>query len=346
MIRVVVAEDSPTARALLVEVLCAEPGIEVVGQASDGEAAVELTGALRPDLVTMDIHMPRLDGLAATRRIMAETPTPIVVVTASLDQHEVGGSLDALRAGALAVVEKPCGPTHPGFAAACRHLVDTVRAMADVRVVRHRVGPATGPRTPRRSDGPALPTAVGIAASTGGPAALHRVVSGLPADFQPAVLVVQHMAPGFMPGFAAWLGAATPLPVRLAEQGQPLAPGTIYLAPDGHHLGLEGGAIALSQAPPLDGLRPAATHLFRSLAAASGPRAVAVVLTGMGRDGVEGLAEVWGRGGRVLVQDEATSVVFGMPGAALAEGLAHEVLPLGEIAPRLVELVGKPRMGR
>jgi len=351
VIRVLVAEDSATARALLVQILNADPGIRVVGEACDGVEAVEMAQRIRPDLITMDVHMPRLDGLEATREIMATAPTPIVIVTGSTRAREVESSMDTLRFGALDVLVKPPSPGSPGFESAARGLVAMVKSMAQVKVVRQ-----WKPGAPRASSAVAARglsgesegrRVVAVASSTGGPGALQVVLSGLPAGFAAPVLVVQHITPGFTAGLAAWLGSVGPLRVKVAEDGEALAAGTVYLAPDGRHLGTSArGTVALSDAPPLGGFRPSGSHLFASAAGAYGRLVTAVILTGMGDDGVAGLRAVRAAGGRVIAQDEATSVVFGMPAAAIAAGLTDDVLPLDAVAARLRELVGTARPGR
>lgn len=338
--RVVVAEDSSTARELVVEVLSRDPGLSVVGEARDGREALALVGRLRPDVVVMDIHMPGLDGFEATRRIMTDCPTPIVIVTESGDAADVKLSLDALRAGALVLLPKPARPLTPGFDALCARFVETVKSMSKVKVVRR--WPERAARAELIGDGSARGgvEVVAIAASTGGPAALGQVLSRLPADLPAPILVVQHIAEGFVPGLASWLNALSPLPVKVAEPGEPVEPGRVYLAPDGAHLGLNGRlSIRLSNEPPLGGFRPSGSFLFESVARASGRAALGVILTGMGRDGVEGLRVLRESGGRVIAQDEASSVVYGMPGAAVEEGLADHVLPLEAIPGRIVGLL-------
>ncbi|RKH08808.1 chemotaxis-specific protein-glutamate methyltransferase CheB [Corallococcus sp. CA047B] len=340
-LRILVAEDSPTARRLLVEILRTDPALTVVGEARDGVEAVELCQRLQPSLVTMDIQMPRMDGLDATRRIMTEVPTPVVVVS-TLVERDIQTSMAALRAGALAVLQKPVGPESPDFEADSRRLRDTLKAMAQVKVVRRWPDRTALPPAPLElpTSGGTRPAVLAMAASTGGPAALYRILSDLDGkDVPPPILVVQHIALGFGSGLATWLGTATKLPVKVAEDGEPLMAGTVYLAPDDKHLGVTTDHRAqVSGAAPIQGFRPSANWLFRSVARAYGPASLSVVLTGMGQDGLDGIRDVHQAGGRVLAQDEATSVVYGMPAVVVGANLAHEVLPLGQIARRLQAL--------
>lgn len=342
MIRVLVVDDSATSRALLEVMLSSDPGIEVCGLAVDGIEAIAQTKRLRPSLIVMDAQMPGLDGFEATRRIMVEAPTPIVIVSGTIDVRDVEASLEALRAGALALLAKPAGPGTPGFEAERRHLVATVKAMSQVKIVR-RLASARSDASPPVAvrGGPPARRVVAIAASTGGPGALHRVLSELPADFPLPILVVQHIAIGFARGLASWLDHASRLAVRVATDGEPLERGTVYLAPDERHLAVDppGSMVRVLDSAPVSGFRPSASVLFQSVAKAFGRSAVAVVLTGMGEDGVAGLRDVDDLGGHVIAQDEATSVVFGMPAAAIAGGVTDEVLPLERIAARLGELV-------
>jgi two-component system chemotaxis response regulator CheB len=336
MLRVLVADDSPTARALLVAILQRDPQITVVGEARDGIEAVELTKRLSPQVVTMDVHMPRMNGLEATKTIMLEAPTRIIIVTASLGESEVATSLQALRTGALCVLRKPPGPSAPGHASEARQLLETVRTMAEVKIA----GPTPAPKA--APSGAPTARVVALAASTGGPGALQRILSELPRDFRAPVLVVQHMSRGFMPGLVSWLNASAALRVKIAETGETLVPGVVYLAPDERHLGVGSGArVTLTDEAPVRGFRPAASYLFESVAHAFGFGVVAAILTGMGDDGVSGLGAVHRARGYVIAQDEASSVVFGMPAAAVMAGVVDEVLPLRDVSERLSALVAE-----
>lgn len=242
------------------------------------------------------------------------------------------------------MLRKPPAPGSPGFDEAARKLIATVTAMAQVKVVRHwrstsRPTPAELGSSPSASA--ERPRLVAVATSTGGPPALQTLLSGLPGDFAAPILVVQHITKGFTAGLATWLNAVCNLQVKVAEHGDRLAPHTVYVAPDDRHLGVANQhAVALSSAPPVGGFRPAGTFLFESVARVFGSAALALILTGMGEDGVAGLRAVRQAGGRIIAQDEETSVVYGMPGAAVAAGLADQVLPLDRIAGRVAQLVG------
>ena len=341
-IRVVVVDDSPTSRQVLVAILRADREIEVVGQAADGLEAVEMVKRLRPDIVTMDVQMPKLDGFAATKRIMVEAPTPILITT-SVDPHVLSVSLEAVRMGALAVHAKPGAPTAPAFDEEARELVRQVKAMSYVKVVRHyEPSPAQAPLTQTPAvvalhERPA--EVVAIAASTGGPGAIHSILTTLPADYPVPILVVQHLSHGFIPGFAGWLDKATRLKVKPAQEDEALRPGTVYVAVDDHHLCVTPSRrIHLSTAEAVGGFRPSGTALFESVATAFGSRAVAVILTGMGRDGVDGLRAIRRAGGRTVAESEATAIVYGMPAAAVGAGLADFILPLDQVCAALAGL--------
>lgn len=343
-IRVLIAEDSPTSRALLAALFRSSSDFEVVAEATNGAEAIERTIALSPDLVVMDVHMPVVDGVDATKEIMREVPTPIVMISASTSASDVSRGLSATQAGALVLLEKPHDPNAPEFAADCTQLLTTAKMMADVKVVRRWGGRSSG-ATPRSPHEVTHPTGrrrrlVAIGTSTGGPAALHRILLDLRVDLDVPIVVVQHMARGFIGGLASWLDANVALKVRVASDNEVLVPGTAFLAPDDHHLGVTAaGRVALSATSPISGFRPSVDYLFESCARAYGSGLVAVVLTGMGQDGVAGLTVVRDRGGRILAQDERSSVVFGMAQQAIRSGVVDEVVPLELMGRRLNELV-------
>ena len=335
-IRILIVDDSPTARAVLTKLCAADPDIDVVGEAADGKTAVELAARLRPTVILMDITMPGVGGYEATRQIMTKTPTRIIMVTAANDPHSVNVTLRALEVGALTVLAKPVGrlgTTVPET----DEFVARVKLLSDVGVI-GRHAPRTGLSAPPRAEQPRDRSSgiVAVAASTGGPAALQGLLGNLPVDFPMPVVVVQHIVKGFIPGLAEWLNVKVAVRVKVAIDGERLQNGTVYLAPDDHHLTVSRRrTVALQASPPVGGFRPSGNVLLASVAAACGPDAVAVVLTGMGSDGMEGARAVSERGGTVLAQDERTSVVFGMPRAVVAAGLANAVGPVESLARRL-----------
>lgn len=346
MIRILVVEDSRVAQELLVHILSSDPEIEVAGVVDNGEEALEAVQRLRPDVVTMDVHMPRLNGYEATRAIMETQPTPIVIVSASTSIKEVSSTFRAMEAGALAVLPRPAGPDHPSYGEDARALIQTAKLMSEIKLVRRipRLKPAPAPPAPAAWPTPLSPPGiqvVAIGASTGGPQVLHTILSGLPPNFGVPVLIVQHIALRFAAGFTEWLSGSSRFPVRIAAAGEALLPGHGYLAPEGFHLGVGGGPrIALSEDPPDNGLRPSVHHLFHSVAEVFGPQAVGVLLTGMGKDGAMGLLDLKRKGAITIAQDEASSVVYGMPGEAVRLGAAMYVLPPEGIAPLLAAMVG------
>lgn len=335
--RVLVVDDSATSRALIIGALSDDPDLVVVGEARNGHEAIEMVHRLRPHVITMDIRMPGMDGFEATKRIMIEAPTPIIIVSGTYQHSDVALSMQAIRAGALTALAKPKGPHEPGFEESCRLFARTVKAMSEVKVVRRRIDPHSVPApAPARARRAARVVAIG--GSTGGPAALRSVIEGLPEDFNAPILVVQHLALGFLDGFARWLGAGAKLRVKIAVHQEPLRSGTVYVAPQERHLRVRDSRVQVDAGPAVGGFRPAATTLFESVADAYGERALAVILTGMGRDGVEGLRALRDRSGFVIAQDESSSVVFGMPRAAIEAGVVDEILPLRKIPIRLDQL--------
>ncbi|HEY4744337.1 MAG TPA: chemotaxis-specific protein-glutamate methyltransferase CheB [Desulfuromonadaceae bacterium] len=336
-IRVLIVDDSPTVRLMLEQIFRSDPAFTVAGVASDGLEAISAVDRLAPDVITMDMFMPAMDGLEATRRIMERRPTPIVMVSGNLDPEEVISSFRAMEAGALVAVPKPRGMGHPEHDADAALLIQRVKLMAEVRVVRRwPARPAGGvaplPLPPAVGPRPEVPRIVAIGASTGGPVAINTILSALPADFPAPVLIVQHMAQGFIHGFAEWLGLSSRLPVHVGGEGERPLPGHVYIAPEGCHMLVEGGILSFSRSAPENGQVPSVSALFRSVAQAFGSGAIGILLTGMGNDGARELRLIRESGGVTIAQDEASSVVFGMPGEAMRFAAATCVLSPDRIA--------------
>ncbi len=341
-VRVLIADDSLVAREMLATILSSDPEIEVVGQAADGEEAVAMVARLRPDLVTMDIHMPRLDGLRATEKIMAYTPTPILVVSSSVRGEGVGSAFDALGLGALEVIKKPEPRDWADLDKIGREVIRKVKVLANVRVITH----IRGRREQREAHSarvhgvPGGRSIVAIGSSTGGPSALLAVLGRLPKDLKVPVVVAQHIADGFVPGLVSWLNAGCAIDVVLGEEGVRPDPGIAYFAPTGANMVVDKGIIRL-QAPGAGQLYvPSADTLFDSVARSFGKRTVGVLLTGMGADGAAGLKHLHDLGAATIAQDEATCTVFGMPKAAIDLGAAERTLGVNDIAAAIVEAVG------
>lgn len=343
-VTVLVVDDSPSMRLMLNHVLELDTRIKVLATVNDGQAAIDYleSGNTRPDVVLMDIHMPRIDGFETTRHIMETNPLPIVICTATADPQEMQVAFRSMEAGAVACVEKPVGYEDPGFDATVLNLQQTVWLMAEVKVVRRWARPRLAAVRPTVVVPPPVgkgnaPRIVGIGASTGGPPVLQNILSALPRDFPAPVLIVQHIARGFLPGMVEWLNQTTGLQVRVAAHGAIAAAGHVYIAPDDFHMGVSGsGRLVLTREPPDNGLRPSVSFLFRSLADHIGGSAVGVLLTGMGRDGADELKRLRDRGALTIAQDRESSVVHGMPGAAIEIGAAAQVLPADRIAGALI----------
>lgn len=336
-IRVLIAEDTRLFTQALSDVLEEDRGIVVAGMACNGQEAVEKASKLKPDLIIMDINMPVMSGMEAIEQIMASNPTPILVVTANASQRVL---FQALEHGALDLVLKQ--RVWPSSAEQQAEFREKVRLLSGIRVIRHVAGKLTRLKEGQPGESASKKRVVAIAGSTGGPQALHRVLSALPGDFPAPVLVVQHMADGFSHGLVNWLDGECPLQVRVASHGDPVEPGLVLMAPDGVHMTVgKGRTVVLDSSDPVSGQRPSATVLFRSVAAVFGTRAVGVVITGMGKDGAEGLRDIYESGGTTIAQNEKSSLVFGMPRAAAELGVVHSVLSLDEIPQALLRAVQK-----
>jgi two-component system chemotaxis response regulator CheB len=351
-LRVLVVEDSLTIRRRFCEILAADPMLEVIGEAEDGKRAIELCETLRPDVITLDMVMPVMSGLTATEYIMAYRPTPILIVSASTNRGELFKTYDALAAGAVDVLEKPTWDN--GDDAWERRFVSAVKLIAKIKVITHprlRLSgnasqaiamPAATALTPQASVQPNRRLEMlALGASTGGPAAIVRILRALPRDLNVPIFFVLHIDEPFGTAFAEWLDDQSPHSVAYARDREPIESlrGRVIMAPPGKHLTVAGAQLRLSADPPRHSCRPSIDVLFESLAIDRGAAVLACLLTGMGRDGAAGLMAIRRAGGFTIAQDEGSSVIYGMPREAVMLGAAAAVLPLDQIAPRIVDLL-------
>ncbi|MGO9409396.1 MAG: protein-glutamate methylesterase/protein-glutamine glutaminase [Spirochaetia bacterium] len=354
MIRVMVVDDSALVRKIATDILTADPEITVAATAANAEFAIAKLERERPDVITLDLEMPGMGGLEAIRRIMNVRPTPIIVMSAHA-QKGAELTLQALEAGAVDFVLKPSNSLSGGIPAIARELTEKVRDAARI-VMAPQGEPGKAAQVEaastelERTGTPSAPVAappfdgegcdlVAIGTSTGGPVALKTVLMQLPGDFPVGVVIVQHMPPVFTKAFADRLDSVCAVRVKEAENGDPILPGRVLIAPGNWHMmvtrfGLE-PRVVLNQNDPVNGHRPSVDVLMRSVAREYGSRAVGVIMTGMGKDGAEGLRELYARGGRVIAQDKNTSVIYGMNKEVVQNGNAHEVMPVDQIASRL-----------
>lgn len=340
MTNVLIVDDSPTLRHLIRSILESDPDINVIGEAMNGKEAVDKCKRLSPDIITMDIRMPHMDGFQATEQIMSEVPKPILVLTSTMSDRELSITYKAIESGALMVVSKPkiskCLQTD------AEHLVSTVKALADVNVLKRKARqlpvippPIPGLRMKKNED----IGIIAICASTGGPPVIQSILSGLQADFPIPIVIVQHISNGFTTSMVKWLDETVPLSVKEAENHEYLEAGTVYFAPDNTHLKISSvKTVHLVETPKIQGHRPSGTVLFNSVAHQYRRRGVGVLLTGMGSDGAEGLKALHNAGGYTIVQDEPSCIVFGMPQKAMELGAADDILPPDEITARLKQL--------
>lgn len=342
-IRVVVVEDSSFMCKLIMNILNADSDIYVVGTARNGQEAVALVTDLKPDIVTMDVHMPVMDGLEATKQIMAYHPTPILIVSASVTKDGMDKIFKAIYYGALDILDKSrlelLGDQKFG-----EELIEKIKLLSRIKVVVHplaRLEKTKKAAVVRAQPvGEALDRIVAIAVSTGGPYALLEVLKRLPKDFPCGIVITQHIISGFLEGLVEWLDAECVIRVKVAEDGEKIRRGVAYLAPCDLHMSVGSeGTIRISDDPPRGGHKPSGDVLLESVASAYGKNAVGVILTGMGSDGADGLRAIKQKSGQTIAQDEKTSVIFGMPKTAIDMGIVDAVLPVGKIAERIMKVL-------
>jgi len=345
MIRVLLVDDSPIVLHILQRLLSPSPEIQVVGTAADGKEALELVPSLNPDVICTDLHMPVMDGLEFTREVMANYPRPILVVSVAVEPGSPN-IFRLLQAGAVDIYSKPRDILNVDMDKLAHELASKIRILAGVHVFRRNNSARGAPVAKLAPEPTFIPRPhtpvrmVVIGASTGGPQALHEILAHLHASFPVPIVCVQHIGSNFLSEMVTWLAEVSPLPVRKAVHGETPQAGMVYFAPEDAHLEFDdGGRFALSLAAPLDGHRPSVTITMRAAARCFGAGAVGVLLTGMGRDGAEGMASIAAAGGITIAQDEASSVVYGMPKQAVELGSALYILPLGQIAPALESML-------
>ncbi len=340
IIKVLIAEDSIFIQKILVKIIESDPSLQVVGVAKNGEMAVDMVRNLRPDIITMDIRMPVMDGFQATRIIMAENPTPILVVSSSVKDEDLKISFNAIQAGALDIMEKPRGHLSGDYLELGQEIIRRIKLISEIKVFRH-----ISPRHQADLDLPGKlmektrAKAVAIGASTGGPSAVFHVITSLAEDFPAPLFVTIHISEGFGRGCADWLKRNAKLDVRIPEDGEHIQPGTVYFSPDDRRMMLVSrnfiavtGSLS-NHSQPID-------EMMSSFAEVYGPNGVGVLLTGMGDDGARGMQQIKQAGGRTIAQDEETSVVFGMPKEAIALGVVDKVLPLDKISRQILTFLG------
>jgi len=348
MIRILIAEDSPTTTLLLKDLINNNSDMEVIGTAVNGREAVKMAHELKPDVITMDIHMPFMDGYQATRMIMSTTPIPIIVISSSVNKNEMQITFRAIEEGAVAVLEKPVMSGHTDYEKISNQLIRTIQAMSEVKLITRKLVQPVEKQIADQIFTPLITPldhafeVVAIGCSTGGPQALSMILATMPADYPLPIVITQHMSSGFIDGMVKWLAGSTLMNVVLAEDQQELQPGTVYFAPDDRHLVIkrnsQGLMVQLNESPPLNGFRPSATPLLESVAQVCGRHSIGIILSGMGQDGVAGLFEIQKVNGHTFVQDQASSVVFGMAAAAIKTGATDEIVALNDIAAHLIEL--------
>ncbi|MFH1156614.1 MAG: chemotaxis-specific protein-glutamate methyltransferase CheB [Pseudomonadota bacterium] len=351
-----IVEDSPTVRELIVHIVNQDPRLEVVAVADSGEKALQILDQIQPDVISMDIRLPGMTGFEATQKIMQIRPTPIVVVSASVEAEDLKISMNALRAGALSVVEKPTNFNQVSFHQIATKICTQLAIMSEVKVVSQRLN--TGRNVPLMFSPDRQPPLrddrvkrvgtykmLGLVASTGGPKALCEILRNLPLNFPLPIFVVQHITASFHDGFVSWLDSITRLSVMMVKAPRLPVPGDVYLAPADHHLIVQNGYVLPSISPPVCRQRPSGTVLFQSMAGQAGQSAIGVLLTGMGEDGASGLKAIRDAGGYTIAEDASSAVVYGMPAAAVELDAVSESLPLDKITFRILELAANTQNG-
>jgi len=351
MIKVLVVDDSPVARELIVHILSSDPKIQVIGTAQNGKEALEFLKTSKPDIISMDINMPVMDGFTATRHIMEIDPIPVVIVTSAWDVKEQSTIFRTMEAGALTVLDRPRGVSHPDYEQQAKELVTTIKLMSEIKVFRRwkktdkNAIPKQTASKPKIADYNTEIKLVAIGASTGGPPALQTILSRIPPDFPVPILIVQHISAGFLKGMVNWLIDTTQHSIRIANNGEYIKSGTVYFAPDNFHMGVKSdGKIFLYDGERENSVRPSVSFLFRSVAQNFGAGAIGILLTGMGKDGARELKMMRDAKAITIAQDKESSVVYGMPGEAVKFKGARYIVKPEDIARILQRFIGNHKI--
>lgn len=345
MIKVLIADDSATDAAILKSIIDSDPGMSVIGIARDGQEAIHLAEKLKPDIITMDIKMPKIDGYEAIDHIMKTHPTPIVVISSTITNEDAEPTFKALEAGALTVLAKPANILSPAFLNVKRDMLDTLRSMSEIKVIRKRKLSSTITANKYSAFIHGDYQAVVIGSSVGGPQALKEIFSRLPSNFPMPILCVQHMSTGFIAGFTKWLDAHVALKIKYVEHDEILLPGTVYFAPDHFHFRVKRSMnqlkAVLEKGDMISGFCPSISALMTSVADHCGKNAIGVLLTGMGSDGAEGMLSLKQAGSHTIIQDAESCVVFGMANVAQSIGAVDKIVNLDQIAEYLIRVTNK-----
>jgi two-component system, chemotaxis family, protein-glutamate methylesterase/glutaminase len=349
-IKVLLVEDSPVAVEILLRIFKASPAIEVVGTAHNGKEALDLIPKVEPQVICTDLHMAGMDGLELTKQVMAKYPRPILVISNSVQTDDPQNVFKLLQAGAVDILPKPMTGMPTDYDRIKEHLITRIKVLAGVKVFTRplpkaatveAIAPSATTKLAKQKFNLSVPVEVMvIGSSTGGPQALQKVLSPLPSNFPVPILCTQHISEGFLQGLVDWLASESRLKVKIAQAGESPVPGTVYFAPDKHHLELNSlGKFIFQSSEKVDGHCPSVTVMFKSVAKFYHKRTLGILLTGMGKDGAAGLGAIAQAGGVTIAQDEKSCIVFGMPKEAIALGAVQHILPIQDIAPILLEQI-------